>query len=245
MNPKQFEARLRKGERFHDLRLPPDLWAVVRVDGHGFSRFTQTHYKKPFDPIFHDAMIETARALLGELHGRCAYTQSDEISVLLPPDWASFNRKVEKIVSLSAGLASATWTQASGHPAHFDSRVWLGEASEVGDYFRWRQTDGGRNALNGWCYWTLRNKGATVRSATEELESTSPEAKRALLRQHNIDFDQTPAWQRLGSSLWWENYEKSGVDPLSGETVCATRRRIRVEELPQDQAHARLIEAML
>lgn len=247
MNNRRFEARLRKGERFHALRLPPDSWPILRVDDHGFSRFTQTHYQKPFDLAFHDAMIETTRALLAELHGVYAYTQSDEISVLLPRDWNGFNREVEKAVSLSAGLASAIWTQVSGHRAHFDSRVWLGEErSEVCDYFRWRQSDGERNALNGWCYWTLRNKGASVQSATRALEGTSPDAKRALLLEHEIDFDQTPAWQRNGTGLWWESYEKSGFDPLAGEAVSATRRRIRVDDnLPQGEEHARLIETML
>lgn len=246
MNNTRFETRMREGERFHALRLPPDVWPIIRVDGHGFSRFTQTHYQKPFDPAFHDAMIETARTLLRDLSGVYAYTQSDEISVLLPRDWAMFDREVEKLVSLSAGIASATWTRFSGHAAHFDSRVWLGEEAEVGDYFRWRQGDGERNALNGWCYWTLRNRGASVQNATRALEGTLPDAKRALLIQHDIDFDQTPAWQRHGAGLSWEDYEKTGFNPVANETVSATRRRIRVDEnLPQGEAFASLIEKML
>lgn len=247
MNNAQFESQMRQGEQFHALRLPSGAWPVLRVDGHGFSRLTQTHYEKPFDAAFHAAMIETARALLEELGGVYAYTQSDEISILLPRDWAGFNRKVEKVVSLSSGLASAVWTQFSGFRAHFDSRVWLGEEkAAVCDYFRWRQSDGARNALNGWCYWTLRNNGASVQSATQSLEGTPPDAKRLLLSQHDIDFDQTPAWQRLGAGLLWEEFEKLGLDPLTGETVSATRRRVRVEDdLPTGEPYARLIEAML
>lgn len=247
MSNAQFEEQMRQGERFHALRLPPNAWPIIRVDGHGFSRMTQTHYEKPFDIAFYQSMIETARALLEELGGVYAYVQSDEISVLPGRDWAAFDRKVEKVVSLSAGLASATWTQASGHAAHFDSRVWLGEdKAQVCDYFRWRQSDGARNALNGWCYWTLRNEGASVQSATRTLEGASPDAKRQLLSQHGIDFDQTPAWQRHGAGLRWEDYQKTGLNPLTGETVSATRRRIRIiENLPQGEAYARLIEAML
>jgi hypothetical protein len=35
-------------------------------------------------------------------------------------------RELEKLVSVSAGVASATFTKESGRSAHFDSRLWLG-----------------------------------------------------------------------------------------------------------------------
>jgi tRNA(His) 5'-end guanylyltransferase len=66
----------------------------------------------------------------------------------------------EKLVSISAGLASAAFTHASGEVVCFDSRVWVGAGTEdVADYFAWRQADAAQCALNGWCYWTLRNSG--------------------------------------------------------------------------------------
>jgi tRNA(His) 5'-end guanylyltransferase len=43
-------------------------------------------------------MVETAKALLSELDGIYAYTESDEISVLFPPDCDLFDRSLEKIV---------------------------------------------------------------------------------------------------------------------------------------------------
>src|SRR5689334_11800238 len=113
MKPDDFEQRLRALEYFHSLRLLPGAWAVVRVDGRGFSHFTEAHFEKPFDPAFHTLMVQTAKALLTELQGMYAYTESDEISVLFRPDWNLFDREVEKIVSISAGIASATFTQSS------------------------------------------------------------------------------------------------------------------------------------
>ncbi len=105
-------------------------------------------------------MVGTAQALLTELGAVYAYTESDEISLLLDPGFDLFGRSVEKLVSISAGIASAAFTQATGEPAHFDSRLWLGTTvADVIDYFSWRQADAARCALNGWCYWTLRKAG--------------------------------------------------------------------------------------
>jgi tRNA(His) guanylyltransferase len=71
-------------------------------------------------------MRAAASALVEELGGLAAYTESDEISVLLHRDWDLFGREVEKLVSVSAGIASAAFTLTAGLAGHFDSRVWLG-----------------------------------------------------------------------------------------------------------------------
>ncbi len=59
-------------------------------------------------------MVQTAQALLAEFQGLYTYTESDESSLLLPRNWARFDRELEKAVSLAAGLASATFAQACG-----------------------------------------------------------------------------------------------------------------------------------
>ena len=66
----QFEARLRSGEQFHTLTVPPGAWTVLRVDGRGFSTFTEQHYRKPFDEQFNEHMTRTAQALLTEFDAR-------------------------------------------------------------------------------------------------------------------------------------------------------------------------------
>ena len=171
MNRDAFDQRMRALECFHDLRLLSSAWVVVRVDGRGFSRFTAPRFDKPFDTAFHKLMVQTARVLLDALQGCYAYTESDEISVLCPPEWELFDRKLEKVVSLSAGIASSAFTHACGVPVQFDSRVWLGaRESQVVDYFRWRQADATRCALHGWCYWTLRQAGKSSKAATAELQ---------------------------------------------------------------------------
>lgn len=239
MNPDELADQMRQGEVFHSLRMLPGAWVVLRVDGRSFSRLTEERYEKPFDLRFHEVMVRTASTLLEEFQGLYAYTQSDEISLLFRPEWTLFDREVEKLVSVSAGLASATFTHAAGAPATFDGRAWLGaDVRAVLDYFRWRQSDATRCALNGWCYWTLRKEGWSVRKATSELEGTTVSAKNELLFQRGINFNEQPAWQRRGTGIVWERYQKEGVDPRDGRTVLTERRRLKVDSsLPMKEEY--------
>ena len=243
MRTDEVEGRQRAREWFHTLTLPPGAWTIVRVDGRGFSRFTGQHFDKPFDPRFSQLMVDTAQAMLTEFGARYAYTESDEISILLDPSRQLFGRGVEKIVSISAGFASAVFTHGDGEPAHFDSRAWIGTGpADVVDYFAWRQADASRCALNGWCYWTLRRAGDSARQATERLAGASLADKNELLFQHGINVNELPLWQRRGIGLWWENYERPGHDPVRGVDVTTTRRRVVVErELPMKDAYREFV----
>ena len=230
MNQRQFEARLRAGELWHAERVPAEKWAIVRVDGRGFSRFTEANFDKPFDAQFYDLMARTARALMEEWGGLYAYFESDEISLLLPQDFTHFGRGWEKLVSLCAATASAHFTRASGLLAFFDARIWVGDNAEsVADYFRWRQSDAARCALNGWCYWTLRAENQTPAAATHALDRLTRAAKESLLRERAIIWEDLPMWQRRGASWLWEDYQTAGFDPQIG-SVMATRRRLFLNE---------------
>lgn len=247
MESNSFEKQMRELEYFHSLRLFPGAWVVIRVDGRSFSKFTESRFDKPFDLKFHNLMVQTTQALLTELQGIYAYTESDEISVLFPPHWDLFDRSLEKVVSISASIASTTFTHASQTSVYFDSRVWLGiTKSQVVDYFRWRQADATRCALNGWCYWTLRSSGKSVREATSTLERKSIAFKNELLFQHGINFNNLPAWQRRGVGLYWEEYEKVGYNPIQNQEVVAKRKRVKLdEELPMKDAYGQFIHNIL
>jgi tRNA(His) guanylyltransferase len=247
MDPDRFDKQMRSYEYFHTLRLIPGTWTVIRVDGRSFSRFTEGRFDKPFDIRFRDMMIEAAGLLMEEMNGIYAYIVSDEISVLFAPAWDLFNRELEKLVSISASIASAAFTHASGEIVQFDSRIWIGVDKErVVDYFRWRQADAARCALNSWAYRILRNSGMDVGEATAALKNRTVAYKNELLFRHGINFNDLPAWQRRGVGLYWETYEKEGFNPVLGRKVTAVRRRVKADEyLPMKDAYGEFIRGLI
>lgn len=234
MKPTDLEKRMRAGECFHALKLLPGAWTVIRVDGRSFTRFTQSRFEKPYDVKFRDHMIAVCSALMREMNGIYAFTESDEASILFPPSWEMFDREHEKTVSVSAGIASSAFTLSCGESAHMDSRIWLGsDLNSVVDYFLWRHLDAARCCLNGWCYWTLRNGGKTYREASRELEGKSTAWKNEMLFQHGINFNDIPSWQKRGVGLYWESRNVEGYDPAKGVRTVAVRRRLKTDlDLP-------------
>jgi tRNA(His) 5'-end guanylyltransferase len=108
----------------------------------------------------------------------------------------------------------------------------------VVDYFRWRQEDAVRNALSAQVYWLLRRDGLAPREASASIEGSSSEEKLALLAARGIDFAATPAWQRLGTGVRWQAVRVEGVDPRTGITACAERKRLYFDEaLPRGEAY--------
>lgn len=241
------EARMRAGECYHSLKVPPGAWIVVRVDGRSFSRLTERRAEKPFDAAFHGHMVAAAQGLLESLHARYVYTESDEISVLLPRETELFDREVEKLCSVSAARAAATVSVALGEVVEFDGRVWVGgRDDDVVDYFRWRQADATRCGLNTTCYWTLRNAGKSVRDATRALEKATVAEKNELLFQHGVNFNRLPAWQRRGTGVYWERFEREGWNPKLGVKATATRRRVKIDEdLAMKHAYAAFVRSLL
>ncbi len=247
MDADTFQAQQREREWFHTLTVPTGLWIVVRVDGRGFSKLTEARFTKPFDEQFRDHMLSAATTLVTDFGAIYGYTESDEISILLSPSFDRFGRGLEKLVSISAGIASATFTAAAGFPAHFDSRVWIAaSADEVVDYFSWRQSDATRSALNNWCYWTLRHAGQSPRQATEVLDNADTSAKNELLQQRGINFNDVPAWQRRGIGLTWRNYQRPGIDRRSGAAIEVTRRQLYADQdLPAKDDYRELLTELL
>jgi tRNA(His) 5'-end guanylyltransferase len=247
MNPDDFEQRMRDLEYFHDLRVLPGTWPVLRLDGRSFSRLTEERFEKPFDLRFHELMCKTTEALVNELGAVYGYTESDEISVLLPQSSDAFDRSVEKLVSISASIAGGTFSLALGAAAQFDCRIWVGARKElVLDYFRWRQADAARCALNGWAYWTLRKAGRTVEEATAELHSQSVAYKNELLFQNGINFNDVATWQKRGVGVYWETYQKEGFNPKLGQPVTTVRRRLKVDrDLPMAEEYESFVAGFL
>ena len=244
------DKKMRIYEQSLDQIIVPGMFMAARIDGRSFTRLTKEicRFEAPFDIRFRDMMVNTVKALMDcgfrVIYG---YTESDEISLLFDPSEDTFGRKVRKYNSILAGTASATFSLELGKPAVFDCRIIpLPNTELVQDYFLWRQEDANRNALNSWCYWTLRKEGMSVAEATASVSGKSIAYKNELLFERGINYDKLPSWQKRGTGVWWDTVEKTGYNPVKKREETAVRRTLRTEyELPVGIEYAELIEGFL
>jgi tRNA(His) 5'-end guanylyltransferase len=245
------DSKMRVFETAHDHCVLPGLWMVARIDGRGFTKLTkdEMQYEAPFDERFRDLMVETVKHCMDcgfrALYG---YTESDEISILLHKDENAFGRKLRKYNSVLAGEASAAFTHLIGRPAAFDCRIsQLPTEEDVVTYFRWRNEDASRNALNGHCYWMLRKEGVTATAATRQLKGLGVAPKNEMLFKRGVNFNELPLWQRRGIGIYPETYTKEGRDPRYPDKVIpVTRTRLKIDmELPMKEAYGEFVRKFL
>ncbi|MDH5327097.1 MAG: guanylyltransferase [Gammaproteobacteria bacterium] len=241
---------MRVYETASDIKIIPNVYMVARVDGRSFTRLTKEvhRFQAPYDIWFRDMMVETVKHLMDNgfkmVYG---YTQSDEISLLFDLDDSTFQRKERKLNSILAGEASAKFSLLLGDLGAFDSRIsCLPTKDLVVDYFRWRNEDAHRNALNSHCYWNLRNAGFSPKEASNQLLGMSVANKNELLFKNGTNFNSLPSWQKRGIGVYWETYQKEATNPSTGQTVTALRRRLGVEyELPMKDEYNNFIRSLL
>lgn len=143
---------------------------IIRIDGKAFHTFTRG-MKKPFSDLLISTMQETAQYLCEHIQGcKLAYTQSDEISLLLT-DYdtletsAWFDYGVQKMSSIAASMTTMAFNSffkenidhafispeeanKIKYGAMFDARCFNLPKEEVTNYFYWRQLDAMRNSVN-------------------------------------------------------------------------------------------------
>ncbi len=184
---------------------------IIRLDGRAFH--TLTRNLKPFDKDFSDIMNNAATFLCQEIQGaKCAYIQSDEISILvtdfdtLTTD-AWFDYNIQKMTSISAGLASAYFSSnysdwIGKQIVVFDSRVFNIPKEEVCNYFIWRQLDWIRNSVS---------MLAQANFSHKELQGKNQPAMHEMLHEKGINWTNlNPRWKN-GTFIekgtdWQEDY---------------------------------------
>lgn len=178
---------------------------IIRLDGRGFSKFTK-NLNKPFDDGFSDDMDQTAIYLCENIQGaKFAYTQSDEISIVLTDfdtleSEAWFDYNVQKMVSISASLATAKFNElrlirrcknnynqitsadiSANKLAMFDSRVFqVPSVAEMANAIILRQQDATRNSIS---------MAASSVYEHEETKSKSGKEKQEMLFQKGINWN--------------------------------------------------------
>ncbi len=125
---------------------------IIRLDGKAFHSLLR-NAKKPYDQGFRSYMCSTAMHVCDNIQGaKCAYIQSDEISILITDfdklttdAWFDYN--IQKLASVSSGIASSYLSLYLNKIVIFDSRVFNLPKEEVSNYFIWRQQDWVRNSV--------------------------------------------------------------------------------------------------
>jgi len=250
MKFEQLDRRMRVFETAHDHRVLPGIHMVARIDGRSFSQLTRGDLgiDRAYDERMRDCMVAASRRVMacgfGTVYG---YTQSDEINVLFRRDEEAFGRKLRKYLSVLASEASVAFSMALGRPGVFDCRIsQLPCDDDVVDYFRWRQEDAHRNALNAHCYWLLREGGLDDVAATKKLLGVSVAERNELLFSNGINFNDLPTWERRGIGFYFRSVETTGVDPRTGEPVRSTARELVTDsELPMRAEYEAFIRRLL
>lgn len=186
--------------RFADRRYP----LMCRLDGRSFHTFTRG-LPRPYDQRLSDLMVDTTKYLVDKLGARLGYTQSDEISLywdLNQADYLSeyiFKGKFQKIVSVSAGLATGYFNKelakripekADTLPV-FDSRVWqVYTDKDVFLNFLWRQEDAVKNSIS---------MLAQTYFSAKELHGVNSEQKKNLMIAKGRPWDDEPEFFKSGS----------------------------------------------
>jgi len=143
--------------------LPRRCYMLLRLDGKAFHTWTRG-LDYPFDVKFQELIDTSALLFCKEVQGTIfAYTQSDEISLLLidfDPSGekvgtdAWFDGNLQKICSVGASTFTSIFNEHRSDflidrkPAIFDCRAFtISDPIEVYNYFVWRQNDASRNSI--------------------------------------------------------------------------------------------------
>ena len=201
----EFGDRMKQYERCQSTQLPERTPIIMRLDGRAFHTFTRKgRFSRPFDENLHRAMQMAAAALCSDIQNtRLAYTQSDEISILIYPKntlsqpW--LGNKVQKMVSVAAGVATAhfgVWIRnyiEDGQFPSFDARVFTLPVSEIPNYFWWRQADAIRNSVS-----MLARHHFSHRELHKKNVS---QMKQMLHEDKSISWDEQKGWAKQGSVI--------------------------------------------
>lgn len=246
--------RMKSYEDAFRAHLPIRMPVIMRIDGNAFHTYTKG-CKRPVDENLVEVMNITAAALCKNIQGcKLAYVQSDEISLLIvnyenleTQTW--FDNNLQKMVSISAGMASSVFTANSwkiwgftekviSHapsqkladslpiikPAVFDSRALLLPKEEVVNYFLWRQQDNTRNSVQMLARSLYSHKECTDKNNSELQE---------MCFKKSVNWNDCPTSQKRGRCIVKHSIWKDAVNPKTGENISAMRSEWAVDnEIP-------------
>ena len=193
-----------------------NTYIVIRIDGKGFTKFTDAHgYKKPNEIKGIKVMALAGLSVMESFPEMfLGYGQSDEFSFAFKKNARLYNRRHEKILTnVVSQFTSAFvyyWPKifVNGpelkYPPCFDGRVVLYPSFEnLKDYFSWRYVDCHINDLYNTTFWALVQEGKMNKDeAHQKLKGTlSNDKNEILFSQFNINYNNQPEVYKKGTLL--------------------------------------------
>eukprot|EP01064_Diplonema_japonicum_P017685 TRINITY_DN2596_c1_g1_i1.p1 TRINITY_DN2596_c1_g1~~TRINITY_DN2596_c1_g1_i1.p1 ORF type:complete len:334 (+),score=73.93 TRINITY_DN2596_c1_g1_i1:71-1072(+) len=238
---------LKKAERPSEGVIPGEKWISLRLDGTGFSKYIKmlrrtNILQKGYSGEFANIMQECLQDLMEFSHAWVGYSQSDEMSLLIPParvirgaqSCHMRNGRVQKLASLNAARVTAVFNHEvmklcaskglpppdRSHLATFDCRVGSYDTErEALSLLLWRSYDSGINGVTDACF---HQKG--VLPGAKEAVAAGNDQKLAFLMKHNL-LPLHPH-QAYGSFCIRKRAPHIGYNPVTKEEVHTTRSKL-------------------
>lgn len=246
MKNKTLGERMKEYEMVTDIKLINKLPVIIRLDGKAFHTFTKG-FKKPFDDILSSAMSSTMLFLCENVQN-CVfgYTQSDEITlVLYNPNIESepwFDNRLEKIVSLSASLATLAFNkylvenknvdEKKFWKATFDARAFNLPIPEVVNNIIWRQQDATKNSINSVAQANFSHKQLQGKNGSQMQDM--------LMLEKGINWNNTPTKYKRGMCCI-----KKLIDVETSNGIVQRNKWVIDEEMPIIAKNKEYIENLL
>jgi len=222
----RMKAYERAAERYFTRRIP----LCLRCDGNCFHSWTRG-LERPFDNNLRLCMEYAAYSLCSEISGaRFAYTQSDEISILIvdyqelntEPWFAYRGNKVESVAAsiCTAGFNTAALKYLPEHVkrkdlAYFDARAFSLPKEDVTNYFLWRQEDCSKNSISSLAQAHFSHK--------ELHEKNSSDKQDMLMLQKGVNWNDVPTRYKRGTALY--KVQVTSPNPRDPEAPQVQRNR--------------------
>ena len=115
MEFKTLKDKCKYYQKLFDYKLMPNGYIIAHLDGKNFSSLIKNKFKLPFDDNFIDMMNKTALFLCNNVSEvKCAFVQSDEISLLIknePKSYLLFGGRLNKLQSILASMATSEFNR--------------------------------------------------------------------------------------------------------------------------------------
>jgi tRNA(His) guanylyltransferase len=219
---------------------------IVRLDGHGFSKFTAS-FDQPYDERFHTCMMETCKDLMRKFHDcSTAYTQSDEITLVFPTGFQNYNARSDKYLSLLAATTSVRFNHHLGQQPHidarklgcavFDARVFqVPDMNEALNCILWRSRyDCTRNSVDKFARQSFSAKQLFRKNTTEKI---------AMMAKIGIMYEEkAPLWVQHGTTIKKVLYFVACIDQYTGQKTACMRTNVVDREIHYKDFSASLVE---